>query len=52
VLVDLAAQAGVSLQQRPQELAPQAWVALAAGLNRLKDPPAAVADSGRPAATP
>jgi len=31
----LVAEAGVSLQQRPQELAPAAWVALAAGLNRL-----------------
>ena len=33
----LADQAGVNLQQRPQELAPQAWVALASGLNRLRD---------------
>ena len=32
----LAAAAGVSLQQRPQELAPSAWVALAAGLNRAQ----------------
>jgi 16S rRNA (adenine1518-N6/adenine1519-N6)-dimethyltransferase len=32
-LAALAEQAGVSLQQRPQELAPGAWVALAAGLN-------------------
>jgi len=32
-LAALADQAGVSLQQRPQELTPQAWVALAAGLN-------------------
>ena len=31
----LVAAAGVSLQQRPQELAPSAWVALATGLNRL-----------------
>ena len=30
----LAAEAGISLQQRPQELAPEAWVALAKGLNR------------------
>ena len=30
----LAAEAGISLQQRPQELAPEAWVALARGLNR------------------
>ena len=30
----LAAEAGFSLQQRPQELAPEAWVALAKGLNR------------------
>ena len=30
----LADQAGIGLEQRPQELAPGAWVALAAGLNR------------------
>jgi 16S rRNA (adenine1518-N6/adenine1519-N6)-dimethyltransferase len=30
----LAAEAGFDLQQRPQELAPERWVALAAGLNR------------------
>ena len=30
----LASVAGISLQQRPQEVAPQAWVALAKGLNR------------------
>ena len=35
----LAAEAGVTLQQRPQELAPAAWVALAAGLNRLTPEP-------------
>jgi 16S rRNA (adenine1518-N6/adenine1519-N6)-dimethyltransferase len=33
-LAALAAAAGVDLQQRPQELPPSAWVALAAGLNR------------------
>jgi len=33
-LVAVAAAAGISLQQRPQELPPAAWVALAAGLNR------------------
>lgn len=33
-LADLAAAAGISLQQRPQEIAPPAWLALAAGLNR------------------
>ncbi len=38
-LVALGERAGVSLQQRPQELPPQAWVALAAGLN----PPSAAA---------
>ena len=31
----LAAEAGVNLQQRPQELAPQTWVALARGLNQF-----------------
>ncbi len=33
-LAALAAAAGIDLQQRPQELPPSAWVALAAGLNR------------------
>jgi 16S rRNA (adenine1518-N6/adenine1519-N6)-dimethyltransferase len=32
-LAALAERAGLSLQQRPQELTPQAWVVLAAGLN-------------------
>lgn len=32
-LAALAAEAGVSLQDRPQELSPEQWVALAAGLN-------------------
>jgi 16S rRNA (adenine1518-N6/adenine1519-N6)-dimethyltransferase len=31
----LAAEAGVDLQQRPQELGPQRWLALATGLNRV-----------------
>jgi 16S rRNA (adenine1518-N6/adenine1519-N6)-dimethyltransferase len=34
-LQQLAEGAGVSLQQRPQELAPQKWVALARGLNQF-----------------
>jgi 16S rRNA (adenine1518-N6/adenine1519-N6)-dimethyltransferase len=34
-LADLAAEAAITLQQRPQDLAPERWVALAAGLNRL-----------------
>ncbi|MFM7394627.1 MAG: 16S rRNA (adenine(1518)-N(6)/adenine(1519)-N(6))-dimethyltransferase RsmA [Cyanobium sp.] len=33
-LLALAAAAGVQLEQRPQELAPERWLALAAGLNR------------------
>jgi 16S rRNA (adenine1518-N6/adenine1519-N6)-dimethyltransferase len=33
-LMALAAAAGVQLEQRPQELAPERWLALAAGLNR------------------
>ncbi len=33
-LEDLAAEAGVDLQQRPQELGPERWLALATGLNR------------------
>lgn len=40
-LAALAAEAGISLQQRPQELAPAAWVALAAGLNRCAPLPQA-----------
>jgi 16S rRNA (adenine1518-N6/adenine1519-N6)-dimethyltransferase len=43
-LSQLAAEAGFSLQQRPQELAPAAWAALAAGLNRSS--PAAAATDG------
>jgi len=35
-LAELAASAGVSLQQRPQEVSPAAWVDLAAGLNRAQ----------------
>jgi 16S rRNA (adenine1518-N6/adenine1519-N6)-dimethyltransferase len=33
-LLALAEAAGVRLEQRPQELAPERWLALAAGLNR------------------
>jgi 16S rRNA (adenine1518-N6/adenine1519-N6)-dimethyltransferase len=33
-LIELAEEAGIALDQRPQELAPQRWVALATGLNR------------------
>lgn len=33
-LQELAAGAGIDLQQRPQEVAPQCWVALARGLNQ------------------
>jgi 16S rRNA (adenine1518-N6/adenine1519-N6)-dimethyltransferase len=33
-LAPLAAAAGVDLRRRPQELGPEAWLALAAGLNR------------------
>ena len=36
-LQELAAAAGFHLQQRPQELAPQIWVALARGLNQGTD---------------
>jgi 16S rRNA (adenine1518-N6/adenine1519-N6)-dimethyltransferase len=35
----LAASAGITLQQRPQELAPQRWLALAAGLNQATAAP-------------
>ena len=34
-LAALTAEAGIGLEQRPQEVAPECWVALAAGLNRL-----------------
>jgi 16S rRNA (adenine1518-N6/adenine1519-N6)-dimethyltransferase len=34
-LLALTLAAGIGLEQRPQEVAPTAWVALAAGLNRL-----------------
>jgi len=34
-LQSLAEEAGISLQQRPQDVAPDAWVALAKGLNQL-----------------
>ena len=37
-LAELADQAGIALEQRPQELSPAAWVALAAGLNRRNEP--------------
>jgi len=37
-LQELAAAAGISLQQRPQEVAPQAWVDLARGLNQADSP--------------
>ncbi|MFO0103679.1 MAG: ribosomal RNA small subunit methyltransferase A, partial [Cyanobium sp.] len=43
-LAEQATAAGFSLEQRPQELAPAAWVALAAGLNRSS--PAAPATDG------
>jgi 16S rRNA (adenine1518-N6/adenine1519-N6)-dimethyltransferase len=33
-LQTLANAAGISLEQRPQEVAPEAWVALAKGLNQ------------------
>jgi 16S rRNA (adenine1518-N6/adenine1519-N6)-dimethyltransferase len=40
-LLELAGAAGIELQQRPQDLTPAAWVALAAGLNRcICDTPA------------
>ena len=34
-LHSLAEEAGISLQQRPQDVAPDAWVALAKGLNQV-----------------
>ena len=35
-LISLVAAAGVELSQRPQELAPERWLALAAGLNQSR----------------
>ena len=35
VLEALASAAGIGLEQRPQEVPPQAWVAMAKGLNRI-----------------
>lgn len=45
-LAELAALAGVSLQQRPQEVTPAAWVALAAGLNRAQQRDAGAGSDG------
>jgi 16S rRNA (adenine1518-N6/adenine1519-N6)-dimethyltransferase len=44
-LLQLAAAAGVQLEQRPQELAPERWLALAAGLNRATPSAAASAEA-------
>ncbi|MFZ0407940.1 MAG: 16S rRNA (adenine(1518)-N(6)/adenine(1519)-N(6))-dimethyltransferase RsmA [Cyanobium sp.] len=46
-LADLAAAAGVELTQRPQELAPERWLALATGIQQL-----GLAPSDPAAATP
>jgi 16S rRNA (adenine1518-N6/adenine1519-N6)-dimethyltransferase len=40
-LAGLAEAAGIGLQQRPQEIAPAAWVALAGSLNQVIAAPAA-----------
>ncbi|WP_216902845.1 16S rRNA (adenine(1518)-N(6)/adenine(1519)-N(6))-dimethyltransferase RsmA [Synechococcus sp. CCY 9618] len=37
-LAELVATAGVDLRQRPQELGPERWLALATGLNRASTP--------------
>ena len=44
-LLALAEAAGVQLEQRPQELAPERWLALAAGLNRAIPAAAAPAEA-------
>jgi len=49
-LLALAEAAGVQLEQRPQELAPERWLALAAGLNRTI--PAAAAAPAEATAAP
>jgi 16S rRNA (adenine1518-N6/adenine1519-N6)-dimethyltransferase len=40
-LMELAEAVGIALSQRPQEIAPPTWVALAAGLNRSSSAPQA-----------
>ncbi len=45
-LVALTAGAGIDLQQRPQEIAPAAWVALADGLNQATPAPVTAPSHG------
>ena len=45
-LAGLADAAGIGLQQRPQEIAPAAWVALAGSLNQVIAAPAAAPTHG------
>jgi Dimethyladenosine transferase (rRNA methylation) len=45
-LAELAEAVGIGLQQRPQEIPPAAWVALAAGLNQIIAEPAAAPTHG------
>jgi 16S rRNA (adenine1518-N6/adenine1519-N6)-dimethyltransferase len=45
-LAGLVEAAGIGLQQRPQEIAPAAWVALAGGLNQFIPAPAAAPTHG------
>jgi len=45
-LAALAAAAGIGMLQRPQEIGPAAWVALAAGLNQATPAPAAAPSHG------
>ena len=45
-LAGLAEAAGIGLQQRPQEIAPAAWVALAGSLNQVIAEPAAAPTHG------
>jgi 16S rRNA (adenine1518-N6/adenine1519-N6)-dimethyltransferase len=45
-LAELTAAAGIGLQQRPQEIGPASWVALADGLNQAITAPAAAQSHG------
>jgi len=51
-LAELAAAAGVELSQRPQELAPPAWVLLARGFQQLGPGPAEPPEEPSPASVP
>jgi 16S rRNA (adenine1518-N6/adenine1519-N6)-dimethyltransferase len=51
-LAAAAVEAGLSLQQRPQELAPERWVALATSLNRAGGAASPASASSSPSPAP